>query len=320
MSRITIAAACTCAFLGLGASLAAEEIPVPAPGPRVHLSADDIPFGRFTEVRYQLYVKSTFLGARPFRITDLGFMGLTEDTVQMSAFQMRLAHSTLGQLDRNFEANLVNATTVLQGQVTYPFYSIEFSRIGLSQPFDYNGVDDLVLEFRYNGKVGSLWARSGQNGVQKSRAVGPGSYDQAVSSTRTGDALWVQFVVERVHLTASGALKPGTTVSLDLFAPEDSGVRYQIASSLGNGPTIIANRFTNVSIDGLFLTSISGLLPTVFSGYSGTLDAGGRGAATITLPANPAFVGVRVNSVFLTADASGIRSVSNTASFRIAAP
>jgi len=116
--------------------------------------------------------------------------------------------------------------------------------------------------------------------------------------------------------------RPGSDVDLVLTTEGDGSVPYQTASSFGTGPLVIDTRRLGLSADGLFALSLSGLRPTLFDDFAGTMSATGRARATIHLPNLPALAGLTIHSAFVTLDArspSGIRSISNTASFRIVA-
>ena len=59
----------------------------------------------------------------------------------------------------------------------------------------------------------------------------------------------------------------------------------------------------------------------VFQGYRGLIGPNGQAVAAIWIPPAPALVGTAIHSAFLVlqpAAPSGIRSISNTASFQIA--
>jgi hypothetical protein len=121
-------------------------------------------------------------------------------------------------------------------------------------------------------------------------------------------------------LVASGTPKPGGTISFTLAAGGSPNLVYQLGSSLGTGPIPIDTRSLGLSPDNLLVVSVSGALPSIFSGYVGTLDGQGGGQAKINIPAIGALVGLRIHSAFLTLSAtapSGIQDISNTASFSI---
>lgn len=122
------------------------------------------------------------------------------------------------------------------------------------------------------------------------------------------------------QLVATGSPRPGQTISLALHANGDAGLSYQVGTSLGLGPISVDTRSIGLAADSLLTVSITGLWPSVFSGYRGVLDARGRGSAQITIPPSTALIGQRVHTAFITLDTlarSAIRSISDTQSFVI---
>ncbi len=90
--------------------------------------------------------------------------------------------------------------------------------------------------------------------------------------------------------------------------------------SLGKGPIPIDSRQFGLSPDTLLVLSISGALGGLFPGFRGTMSKTGRAKASLHLPKLTSLIGVTMHTAFVTLHAqspSGIRSISNTASFRI---
>jgi hypothetical protein len=105
-----------------------------------------------------------------------------------------------------------------------------------------------------------------------------------------------------------------------LSSPGDPGLAYQVASSFGSGPIPIDARFLDLAPDTLLWLSAGGMLPTTFRDYAGTLDASGRGNATLVIPPDSALVGIPVHTGFLTlcgTAPSGVQSISNTVGFQV---
>ena len=126
--------------------------------------------------------------------------------------------------------------------------------------------------------------------------------------------------VGTVFLTGGGLPRPGGRVTLTLRAYEDPSYPYQLGSSFGTGPIPIGPRRLCLDPDMLLVVSSSGQWPGIFEGYRGILDAQGHASAAIRIPDNPALVGLRIHTAFVTLDprlSSGIRSISNTFSFSI---
>jgi hypothetical protein len=127
--------------------------------------------------------------------------------------------------------------------------------------------------------------------------------------------------ISLTHLLGSGAPQPGGAIRFALTANDDAGLPYLVASSFGLGPIAVDTRKIGLSPDALLLVSVGGLLPSVFVGYQGVIDAKGQAKASIHIPNIPALIGLRLHSAFVTLSPSapsGIKSISNTFSFSIA--
>jgi beta-propeller repeat-containing protein len=121
-------------------------------------------------------------------------------------------------------------------------------------------------------------------------------------------------------LTGSGSPSPGGKVMLSFSSAADSGLRYQLGSSFGNGPIMIGPWKLELSPDPMLVLSTSGAAPWIFQNYAGVLDAKGQATAGIQIPILPALKGTRIYTAFVTLKASapyGIASVSNTFVFTI---
>jgi len=108
--------------------------------------------------------------------------------------------------------------------------------------------------------------------------------------------------------------------TVTLSRMDDPALPYQIASSLGDGPTWIGVRTLGLSVDGLFLLLVSRALPRVFSGYADVLDWKGRAQASIRIPNHSSLLGLLVRSAFVTLHASapdGVYSISDPVAFQI---
>jgi hypothetical protein len=124
-----------------------------------------------------------------------------------------------------------------------------------------------------------------------------------------------------VHLGASGAGSPGTTLTFTLSSLTDAGRAYQMGSSSGAGPILIgAGRKLGLSVDNLLMISVGGVFPAIFQNYCGYLDASGKATAWLAIPNIQQLKGVRIHTAFVTLLASapkGVANVSNTYLFTI---
>ena len=74
--------------------------------------------------------------------------------------------------------------------------------------------------------------------------------------------------------------------------------------------------------DALLEGSVKGLAPGVFVGYAGLVNRAGEAQAEIRIPKAPALIGLMIHTAAVTLDAtaaSGVRAITNTFSFQIAA-
>jgi hypothetical protein len=121
-------------------------------------------------------------------------------------------------------------------------------------------------------------------------------------------------------LEATGTPSPGSRIDFTVTATGDVGLPCQMASSLSTGPIAVDTRQIDLGYDGLLWTSVSGLVPDVFTNYRGYILPNGTSPASLSIPAIPATVGLKIHTAFVTLDPqapSGIRSISNTFAFTI---
>jgi len=191
--------------------------------------------------------------------------------------------------------------------------------LGLSGTFNYNGVDRVVVEVRFQGGQGGVKCRSGTVGVVFLN--GAGSYNAPTAANLAPIyAPKMRLTYNETVLTISGVPSPGGTIDLDLLSGADAGLAYQVGSSLGTGPIPVDTRRLDLSLDAMLITSVGGTLPMIFAAYAGTLDPQGKARARIHIPSNPVLKGVRIHSAFITLLASapsGVANISNTAMFAI---
>ena len=113
----------------------------------------------------------------------------------------------------------------------------------------------------------------------------------------------------------------GRTVTFTLNAGMcDASLTYQVASSFGTGPIQIDTRQIDLSPDSLLWMSLSGLFPSIFQNYSGTISSQGTASAAISIPNSPTYIGLNIYSAFVTLSSSapsGIKSISNTETFMV---
>jgi len=112
----------------------------------------------------------------------------------------------------------------------------KWSPLGLTKTFNYNGTDNVVVEIRYRGATGGFNCFRCAT-IERGYTTGSGAYTSTqASSTGSMAAAKMQFKTQDIQLVLSGSPNPGGTVTLDMFAPTDANLPYQLGSSLGTGP------------------------------------------------------------------------------------
>ena len=279
-----------------------------------------IPWGTSTEYRYQAVVPTTMMASGAVYITELGFAACNAGTFSATQCEIRMAHFTGATPSTTFQTNLEkDVTVVFSGPITFPYLANQWSDVGLTSGFQYNGVDSLVVEIRYVNRTGGTSFHRSSN-VMRLYTGGTGSYTATTASGSGLAALKMRFTTADVLLTGSGSPTPGGTINLHLSAPSDAGKPYQVGSSLGVGPIPLGSRQIGLDLDDLLVVSTSGFLPAIFVNFAGQLDANGKGTAGIHILNDARLIGVRVHSAFLTLDPAaplGVSSISNTFTFTV---
>jgi hypothetical protein len=311
-----------CVSLLLAAPLVtAGEIGVPDNDPTSGAACNAIPFSASFMgggACYQALVPASMLGGKPAVFMDLSFAACTSNPANFVAtnFDVTIAHTTLTKLSSTFATNLSkDATVVYSGPVTFVGVYQKWAPLGLTKTFQYNGTDNVVVEIRYKGATGGFSCYRSST-IERGYTTGSSAYTATTASSTGGmAALKMQFKTPDTQLTLSGSPNPGGKITLDLLAPADPSLPYQLGSSLGKGPIAIGSRQLELSPDDLLVITVNGLLPTIFAGYTGQLDGSGKAQAVINIPNDKGLVGLRVYTAFLTLDKAapfGIKTISST--------
>jgi len=317
------------ALVASAAPCAADEIYVPDSNAGVGTN-NSIPFHAEWSpisgaIRYQALYTATQLTKQPFYIRDVAFAPMYTGTFTATQFQLRLSHTPATSLVALLDQNIPNPTTLYDGPITYNITTDQWSPLGLTGAFAYNGVDNLVLDLRYMGGKNTLTSgffgkfRFVQNAIPRNWA-----YNNYNATTRSGTdtiaGLKTRFTVDRTQISGTGNPTPGGAIDFALLASGDAGLPYQVGTSLGTGPIPIDTRLLALSADDLLFVSAGNLWPSIFVNYRGVLDAQGQAKARISIPNLPVLKGVRLHTAFLTILAtapSGVKSISNTFTFTI---
>ena len=312
----------------------ADEVYIPSNTPSTG-SPNVIPFGGVWpasnvngEFTYQWFIPAKALGGKSFRITGLASAPAVNATHTATMGQILVSHTTLTAPSLTFALNLPNPTTLrTAGSWTWKAVGGTWSPHTLDKGagFNYNGTDSLCIEIRLHGSTATTLLNchsefSPAPVAKRIFAHGPGASKATVGTLGSYDYCKIRITVMRISLTGVGAPKPGGKVTLNLDAPVDAGNVYQMASSLGTGPIAIDTRKLGLTLDPLMIVCVQGLLPSVFQSYSGKLDANGKGTAAVAIPNQPAFIGVRLHSAFVTLKIgapSNISQISPTYTFSI---
>ena len=149
-------------------------------------------------------------------------------------------------------------------------------------------------------------------------AQGQGAYyaDDAGKVSRV--ELYV--TVSPAKLSGPTTAAPGTAAKFSLSATSDTGLPYQLGSSLGSGPIPLGSRQIGLGLDSLLVLSVSGALPAVFQNYAGVFSSYGYAYPELHIPNNPSLIGLRIHNAYVTLAPSatlGIVSISNAMSVQI---
>jgi hypothetical protein len=230
-----------------------------------------------------------------------------------------MAHNPIPTASCTFAANLVNDVKVVySGPLSYAFTGNAWSPIGLQCDFDYNGVDQLVMEIRYRGAAaGASFYRTATD-PRRTYALGVGTFGATTAMSCNG-AAGTKMLLTFTEVKDGGGSTPvpGGVKNLVFNAPRDPGLTYYAGASLGSVPgvPIPPCRVLPLNVDVLLVLSLT--VPAVFSSFSGILDPSGNATAAIYLPGAP-LSGTIVYLSFVTLTQVGaVKSIAGSASFQI---
>jgi hypothetical protein len=298
----------------------ATDVCVADCNPATGTTCNALPFSQtFTsgECRYQAVFTQAQMGAGG-TITDISFSACSTGVFAATTLEITMSHLT-GPHSGTFASNLPSPVVVrTAAPITWNTVMNQWVRIRLDCPFNYNGVDSLVVELRYLGGTnsGGFTGTAWRNGVAgRVIAWGLGTYAAPTGSIDVA-AFKIRFTKADTSITG-GSPTPGGTVNLLFDASSDPGLGYFGASSLGAGPTPLGCWNLALSIDGLFLLSSSGSLPTIFVNFQGVLNAAGQANPSINLPPIPSLTGLVIVTAFVTVDGAGLKTVAAPVRFVI---
>ena len=101
--------------------------------------------------------------------------------------------------------------------------------------------------------------------------------------------------------TRAGLATPGATITLTMEDQSRPGAVYLVRCAFSRSPGIpIGGKTVPITPDALFW--LSGLAPTIFQNFQGTLNGQGLATAAVAIPNAPALVGIAFYSTFVTAN------------------
>ena len=147
----------------------------------------DIPFG-IAEARTQTLILAADIGRKGL-IQDIALASTSLTTIHIARLQVRMAHRAAVTLSSNFATNLTrDARVVFDGPLTWNVVNDGWVKIGLKVPFDFNGEDNLVVEYRVQGLTGGTLFHSAWKGGLAAKPIrnfaqGSGSFNATTATT-----------------------------------------------------------------------------------------------------------------------------------------
>ena len=279
-----------------------------------------LPWGT-SEIRYHALFPAAALGGKKVRIMELAFATSAAGTFASSQCEICLAHlPTSSRLSSTFDNNLKkDKTVVFSGKISWTGTQDQWSNVGLTSFFNYNGTDNIVVEVRHMSATSSISCRTGN--VATVFNSGAGAYNRPTAGPLgVLAAPKMRLTYDETLLAGSGSTAPGGTVDLDLMSTPDGGLPYQLGSSFSAGPIPIDTRMLNLGFDSLLIISVAGMAPQIFEKYTGILDTSGKAKAKLHIPSWSALKGTRIYTAFVTVKSgapSNIANISNTFMFAI---
>jgi hypothetical protein len=307
-------------LLACAATARATDVCVADCSPSTGTACNALPFSQsFTsgECRYQAMFTQAQMGPAG-RITDLSFTSCSTGTFAANVLEITMSHLN-APFSTSFAANLPLPQVVrLAVPITWSLTMNQWARIRLDCPFEYNGVDSVVVEVRFQGGTngGGFQGSIYRSGVAPRIYVwGAGSYAAATGALDIA-AFKIRFTKADVTVTG-GTPSPGGTVNLLFDASSDAGLSYYGGSSLGSGPVAFGCWPLDLEVDTLLILSASGSLPSTFVNYQGILSATGQATPSVNLPPTPGLAGLAIRTAFVTLDGQGMKTISAAGSFTI---
>lgn len=203
----------------LTAPLTAQTFYVPSNTPSVG-TCNVFPLGTTGAFTYQVIVSAAQLTAG--QITGLAFAPCNSTTATYTNFEMRMAH-TSSPVSTTFAANLQNpaggAVVTSQPSLTWNALANTWSPITVTNPFFFNGIDDLVIQIVKDSAVGATSCHRDSNT--------PRVYNNGVANAVSGNTDLAALKM-RIDITAGS--------NFASLTPFGDGCNEGYASFYENGP------------------------------------------------------------------------------------
>jgi len=282
-------------------------------------------------MRYVEILEAAYLPNMPVKITEVALTkqakGPLGPSFTAQQFQVRMSHTSVTcPRSVQFSAwsgpcpiELINTTTGF----TYTPVLNQWHPVGTVGDFGYDGKRNICLEIRYRGqgRPTLMFLHSGDNKVTKpiSRLWAEGFADNYASlvgdKADCDEGLMVCLsYTNTCILLAPDTVKVGASMTVSLLNMP-AGDLYQIAASFGQNPMNLGKCTLFLDPDGLFFASIFGV--PIFSGYVGTVPAGGNASGKVTVPKIPALAGICIYHAAVAYNKNGIDCCTNTAGTKI---
>jgi hypothetical protein len=136
-------------------------------------------------------------------------------------------------------------------------------------------------------------------------------------STRFGNVPDI-YVARWTGLSHQNLPRPGQPLLIHLTLPAQAAQSYLVGVALSSTPGIPVPGVGTIPLapDPLFLLSIGGQLPSVFSGFAGVIDLNGEATATLNVPAG-VLAGLDFSIAAITHGPSGVTFITNGEDLKI---
>jgi hypothetical protein len=220
-----------------------------------------IPFGT-AEARSQTLLLAADIGRKGL-LEEIALASTSLTTIKMARLQIRMAHTASTLLSATFSQNMTGAVTVHDGPLNLRAVNDGWVKLGLATEFDYNGRDNLVIEYRVKGLTGGTAFHSAWKGGSAARPIrnyltGTGAFDgktASVTNEPAGMKHRLYFAYRPGHVTVPDGDAAAGDANGVLLASTEARYQWFLASDAVPANASIAGlSFAGVA-DGVFKAS-----------------------------------------------------------------